>query len=94
MTTTGARTGRRHTTPLAYLADGRRLVVFASKGGAPRNPDWYHNLRRQPTATVELGGESFEVRSAVATGEERDRLFSAQAALSPQFADYQARARA
>ena len=90
LTTTGARTGRRHTTPLAYLVDGARLVVFGSKGGAPTNPDWYHNLRKQPTATVELGDETFEVRATIATGEERERLFATQAALRPQFAEYQA----
>ena len=91
LTTTGARSGRRHTTPLAYLEDGGRLVVFASSGGAPTNPDWYHNIRARPTATVEVGAESFDVSATVATGEERDRLFAAQAARRPQLADYQAR---
>jgi deazaflavin-dependent oxidoreductase (nitroreductase family) len=90
LTTTGARSGRRHTTPLAYLADGGRLVVFGSKGGAPSNPDWYHTLRKHPTATVELGDETFEVKATIATGEEHERLFATQAALRPQFAGYQA----
>ena len=91
LTTRGARSGRGHTTPLAFLEDGGRLVVFGSKGGAPGNPDWYYNLLAQPTATVELGDESFAVDATVVTGEERERLFAAQAALRPQFAEYQAR---
>ena len=65
LTTRGARSGRGHTTPLAFLEDGGRLVVFGSKGGAPGNPDWYYNLLAQPTATVELGDESFAVDATV-----------------------------
>ena len=52
LTTTGAKTGRRHTTPLVYTKDGARLVIIASKGGAPMNPAWYHNLFTNPTVTV------------------------------------------
>jgi deazaflavin-dependent oxidoreductase (nitroreductase family) len=91
LTTTGARSGRLRTTPLAYLEDAGRLVVFASAGGAPRNPGWYHNLRADPIATVELGVEQFEVRAIMAEGAERERLFAAQAARRPQFAEYQAK---
>ena len=91
LTTIGARSGRRHTTPLMYLADGERFVVFGSKGGAPTNPDWYHNLRANPLVTVEVGPDKFEARATVATGEERDRLFARQKALRQQFAEYEAK---
>lgn len=90
LTTTGARSGRPHTTPMLYLRDGERLVVFASKGGEPTHPDWFHNLQANPRAAVEVGAERFEVRAEVVTGPERDELFARQVALHPQFADYQA----
>jgi deazaflavin-dependent oxidoreductase (nitroreductase family) len=89
LTTTGAKTGRPRTTPLLYSTDGDRLVVIASKGGEPTNPDWYHNLVAHPEATVELGGERFPVRATVAEGAERRRLFDQQAAQMPFFADYE-----
>lgn len=89
LTTTGAKSGERRTIPLVYTTDGDRLVIIASKGGAPTNPDWYHNLRANPEATVELPGETFKVRARVAEGDERRRLFDAQAALMPGFADYE-----
>ena len=89
LTTTGARSGEPRTTPLVYTTDGERLVIIASKGGAPNNPAWYHNLTANPEATVELGTERFQVRAEVAQGEERDRLFEAQAAQMPNFAEYQ-----
>jgi deazaflavin-dependent oxidoreductase (nitroreductase family) len=91
LTTTGARSGRPHTTPLMYLDDAGRLVVFASRGGAPTNPDWYHNLRANPTATVEVGAETFAVESGETEGDERERLFARQVRDSPVLADYQAR---
>ena len=89
LTTTGARSGEQRTTPLVYSTDGDLLVVIASKGGAPTHPAWYHNLTANPEATVELGTERFQVRAEVAQGEERDRLFEAQAAQMPNFAEYQ-----
>jgi len=89
LTTSGAKSGKRHTTPTMYLRDGDRLLVFASKGGAPTHPDWYHNLRTHPHVTVEVGGETYEATATVLTGEERDRLYARQAELYPQFADYQ-----
>lgn len=89
LTTTGAKSGKRHTTPTMYLRDGDRLLVFASKGGAPTQPDWYHNLRTHPQVTVEVGDEKYEATATVLTGEERDRLYARQAELYPQFADYQ-----
>jgi len=89
LTTTGAKSGQRRTTPTMYLPDGDRLLVFASKGGAPTNPDWYHNLLAHPQVTVEVGSETYEANATVLTGEERDRLFAKQAGLYPQFAEYQ-----
>ena len=91
LTTTGAKSGQRRTTPVMYLPDGNRLIIFASKAGAPTNPDWYHNLVAHPQATVEVGTETFDITAVVATGEERDRLFARQAELYPGFANYQAR---
>jgi deazaflavin-dependent oxidoreductase (nitroreductase family) len=88
LTSTGARSGERRTTPVVYLADGERMVIFASKGGAPTNPGWYHNLRANPSATVEVGNETVGVNAVVTEGEERERLFNRQAELFPQFADY------
>lgn len=89
LTTTGAKSGRQRTSPLVYTTDADRIVVIASKAGAPSHPDWYHNLVADPAATVELPGERFAVRARVAAGEEHDRLFAAQAALMPNFAEYQ-----
>jgi len=89
LTTTGAKSGRPRTAPLAYTTDGDRLVVIASKGGAPTHPDWYHNLVANPNVTVELGTETFPARASVPDGEERDRLFNQMAAQRPRFADYQ-----
>jgi deazaflavin-dependent oxidoreductase (nitroreductase family) len=89
LTTTGARSGRRRTTPLAHTRDGDRYVVIASKAGAPSHPDWYRNLVANPEVTVEVGGETFEALASVPTGSERKRLYDAQAALMPNFAEYQ-----
>lgn len=93
LTTTGAKSRAPRTTPVCYTRDGERYVLLASKAGAPTNPAWYHNLLAHPRATVELGGETFEAVSSIATGEERDRLFAAQAALLPFFAEYQQKTR-
>jgi deazaflavin-dependent oxidoreductase (nitroreductase family) len=89
LTTSGARSGRLHTNPLAYTRDGDRYVVIASKGGAPTNPDWYHNVVANPAVTIEVGPERFPATARVAEGEERDRLYAAQAAVMPGFAEYQ-----
>lgn len=88
LTTTGARSGQAHTTPLNYSTDGDRFVVIGSKGGSPTHPDWYHNLIKHPEATVELGREQFAVRATVADGAERERLFDQQATEMPFFARY------
>ncbi len=86
---TGAKSGKVRTSPLAYTVDGDRLVIIASKAGAPTNPDWYHNLVANPEATVELPDESFAARARVAEGTERDRLYDQMAAQMPNFAEYQ-----
>jgi deazaflavin-dependent oxidoreductase (nitroreductase family) len=86
---TGAKSGQSRITPLAYQSDNGRYVVFASKAGAPTNPDWYHNLKAQPNAAIELGTDTIDVAASEASGEERDRLFRAQAERMPQFGEYQ-----
>jgi deazaflavin-dependent oxidoreductase (nitroreductase family) len=89
LTTTGRRTGERRTNPMMYLADGDRLLVFASKGGAPTNPDWYHNLVANPEVTVEVGTESYQAHATALHGDERDRLYAEQSSRYPGFAEYQ-----
>jgi deazaflavin-dependent oxidoreductase (nitroreductase family) len=86
---TGAKAGKSRINPLAYLGDKGRYVVFASKGGAPTNPNWYRNLKAQPDFTIEVGTDPIEVVASEATGEERERLFRTQAERSPQFAEYE-----
>jgi deazaflavin-dependent oxidoreductase (nitroreductase family) len=88
---TGARSGQERVTPLVYQADGDALVIFASKGGAPDNPAWYHNVVAHPDVTVEVGAATEPRRARVATGDERERLWSRQKELIPGFADYEAR---
>jgi deazaflavin-dependent oxidoreductase (nitroreductase family) len=90
LTTTGARTGRPRTTPLAYRRVDGRLYVVASSGGRPANPGWYYNLRAHPDVTVELGGERFAATATVLDGAERDRVFQAIAAQAPDAARFQA----
>jgi deazaflavin-dependent oxidoreductase (nitroreductase family) len=89
MHTKGARTGRSHVKPVMYLRDGERYVVFASKGGAPRNPDWYHNLRAHPNIKIEVGDDTIDVHADEMLGAEHDRLYKTQSTRYPQFADYQ-----
>jgi len=89
VTHTGAKSGIERTTPLVHTRDGDRYVIIASKGGAPDNPDWYHNLKANPRATVEVGDERFEAEVEVYTdGPERDRLFDGMAEAMPNFRDY------
>ena len=91
LTTTGRRSGRLHTTPLAFARDGDGLLVFASKGGAPKHPDWYWNLVADPHVEVEVGTERFDAVATPLVGEERDRAFAAQVERSPAFGEYQAK---
>ena len=91
VTHTGAKTGKPYTTPLVYTRDGDRVVVIASKRGAPNNPAWYHNLVAHPTVTLEIGTESFKAKARVATGDERERLYNQQAAQMAVFNEYRAK---
>lgn len=91
LTTTGARTGEQRTTPLVYSRDGDRYVIVASKGGAPTNPAWYHNLRTHPVVQVEIGHERFRARAHVMPESERRRLYDAHADINPSFKDYEKR---
>jgi deazaflavin-dependent oxidoreductase (nitroreductase family) len=85
----GAKSGTPRVNPLMYQADDGRYVIFASKGGAPSNPDWFYNLKANPNTSIELGTEEIGVLAEEATGEERDRLFTRQKELAPQFAEYE-----
>ena len=89
--TVGRRTGRERVNPLMYLKDGERLLVFASKGGADTNPDWYYNLKAHPDIQVEVGDETIDVHAQEMMGTERDTLYARQASRYPAFADYQRR---
>ena len=92
LTTTGARSGQVHTTPLVYANDDGRMYVVAAAGGAPKHPAWYLNLVVRPSVTVELPGESFPANAVVAAGAERARLVAARLAESSAFAAYQEKA--
>lgn len=92
LTTTGARSGEPRTMPLTYRADGPRLVVFAANGGRPQHPGWYHNLRADPSARVEVGTDAYEVTAVDAEGAERERLWDLQVRDAPYFAGFQERA--
>jgi len=89
LTTTGAKSGQTRTNPVAYRREGGRVFVFASKAGAPRDPDWFHNLVAHPDVTVELPGETYRARAVVVEGPERDRVWEAQKTVMPGFADYE-----
>ncbi|MGZ6866971.1 MAG: nitroreductase/quinone reductase family protein, partial [Blastococcus sp.] len=86
---TGAKSGTSRINPLGYLSDGGRYVVFASKAGAPTNPDWYYNLTAAGEAEVEVGTERYPVTVTEMTGAERDRVFAEQARRYPGFAGYE-----
>ena len=89
LNTIGRRSGKLHVTPVMYLKDGERLLVFASKGGADTNPDWYFNLKAHPDFQIEIGDEMVEVHAEEVTRSERDALYNRQADLYPRFGDYQ-----
>ncbi|MEU4113905.1 nitroreductase/quinone reductase family protein [Kitasatospora sp. NPDC028055] len=93
LTVVGARSGEPRTTPLVYLPDGERLVVFASNGGSDTDPVWYRNLVAHPEVTVELGAERYPAVAAAVDPAEHDALWARQVAAQPQFADYRKAAR-
>jgi deazaflavin-dependent oxidoreductase (nitroreductase family) len=85
----GARSGTERIAPLAFVPDGQRWVVFASKGGAPTHPDWFHNIGANPDTVIEVGSETVPVTVHIAEGAERDRIWEAARITAPQFAHYQ-----
>ncbi|MEV5968987.1 nitroreductase/quinone reductase family protein [Streptomyces sp. NPDC051921] len=101
LTTTGARSGKPHTTPLGFVRDegdgedGERLLVTGSAGGSDRHPDWYRNVLRNPQVTAEIPGadgagvETWQATAVAATGSERDALFAKVVSVAPGYADYQ-----
>ena len=94
LTTVGARTGRRHVTPLNFSRDGDRIVVIASKGGSSKHPDWFRNLQANPDVEIEDGPERFAARARVADEPERTRLYDRQAAQMTFFDGYRNRVKA
>ena len=91
LTTTGAKSGEPRTTVVVYTRDGDRLVIAASKSGAPTNPGWFYNLEADPIVTIEVDKESFQARATVTEGAERKRLWDSHAELHPSFNDYLAK---
>ncbi len=89
LTTKGAKSGAEHTTPLVSMPDGDRVFVFASMGGAPKHPAWYHNLVANPEVSVERGTETYRARARITAGAERDELYARQAGRIPTFGEYQ-----
>jgi deazaflavin-dependent oxidoreductase (nitroreductase family) len=87
--TTGAKSGAERINPLAFRRESDAWVVFASKGGAPSNPDWYHNLLAHSDVAIEVGAETVKVRARFAEGAEHDRIWAAQKQAVPQFAEYE-----
>jgi deazaflavin-dependent oxidoreductase (nitroreductase family) len=86
----GAKSGKAYVNPLAYLPTGDSMAIFASKGGSPTNPDWYHNLVANPDVQVEVAGQApVAARARVATGDERDRLYREQVSKAPVFGEYE-----
>jgi deazaflavin-dependent oxidoreductase (nitroreductase family) len=93
LTTTGAKSGKERINPLAFTRDGDNYVIIASKGGSPTHPDWYYNILGNPEVGVEVatgsGVDQFRAHARTAEGDERQRLYDAQAAVMPNFAEYQ-----
>ena len=87
--TTERRRGTERVNPLAYQPLESGYAVFASKGGAPSNPDWYHNLKANPDTTVEVGDDTISVHARVAEGDERDKIWTKQKTNVPAFAGYE-----
>jgi deazaflavin-dependent oxidoreductase (nitroreductase family) len=87
----GARSGVKRTTPLLYVEDRPNVVIVASKGGHPKNPAWYHNLRANPETTVQIGSERRPVRARIAGAEERERLWPKAIATYSGYRGYQQR---
>ena len=91
LTTTGAKSGQRRTTPLMYIPDGEGLLVIASAAGAPKHPDWYHNLAAHPEVTVEVGKETFDATAVVLEGDERRQVWDRIIQQYPFFIEHQSK---
>jgi deazaflavin-dependent oxidoreductase (nitroreductase family) len=92
LTTAGARSGQTRVNPLTYLRDGDRYVIFASRNGGPKSPDWYYNLVAHPDVTVEVGTDKFPAKAIVTSGAERERVWKQSEQQRPFLADHKARA--
>jgi deazaflavin-dependent oxidoreductase (nitroreductase family) len=88
LTTTGRKTGTRHTTPLVYLEEGDDIVVIASNGGSDRDPQWWLNLKANPDATIQVGRKRTNVRAEAATADERVRLWKKITSRYSQYGKY------
>ncbi len=86
--TIGAKSGQERVNPVAYVKDGDRFVIIASKGGAPTNPDWYYNILAHPLVTIEVGTDKFQARAEVAPDPERTQLYDKMVAVNPGFDEY------
>jgi len=91
LTTTGAKSGRQRTSPLAYFRIDGKLIIIGSFAGADVNPAWVHNLRANPNAHIEVGTDAFDVTARELPSDERDELFDKVAAAAPGFAEYQSK---
>jgi deazaflavin-dependent oxidoreductase (nitroreductase family) len=91
LTTVGAKSGKTRVNPMMYLEEGARRYVFASKAGAPSNPDWYHNLVANPNVSIEVGSEVIDVVATPVEEDERSRIYAEQARRYPGFGEYQAK---
>ncbi|HEY2079123.1 MAG TPA: nitroreductase family deazaflavin-dependent oxidoreductase [Streptosporangiaceae bacterium] len=87
--TTGAKTGKERVNPMMYRQVGANYAVFASKAGAPTNPDWYHNLVVNPAVRAEIGTQTLDLTARVTDGAEREPIWAAQKADHPGFAEYE-----
>jgi deazaflavin-dependent oxidoreductase (nitroreductase family) len=87
--TVGAKSGQERVNPVMYRAVGDGFAVFATKAGAPTNPDWYHNLLANPRVSAEIGTQTIEADARVADEQERDPIWAAQKQAYPGFADYE-----
>ena len=92
LTTTGAKTGQPRTTPMMFHRDGERILVIASNAGAPKDPDWYGNLVRDPRVTVEVGEQTYPAIASVLTGADRDRSWTILKETYPFFAEHEQQA--
>lgn len=89
LTTTGRKTGRKHTTPIVFTPSDDRLLVYGSNSGGPSHPDWYLNLLADPHVVVEVGADRYDAIATPLDQEERNREFAAQVARIPAFGEYE-----